>query len=233
MGGPKIVFLIGSIPVSETVVNTWIIMLLLMTFAYVGTRKLDKVPNGLQNFVELVVEGIYGLVKQMMGTDKMNFAPYIGTILLFFWCSNLIPLFALRSPTTDLNTTLTLALVTFVLIHVNSVKARGLKQYLKHYADPFPLMIPIHIVSELSKPVSLGFRIFGNITGGVVIMGLLYGALEFGSEKLHLPIPLLMAGIPAIPHIYFDLFAGTVQAFIFSILTMVFIGNAMETHDDH
>lgn len=229
MHGPEIKFMLGGIPISETVVNSWIIMAILMTFAYVATRKLEKTPKGLQNFTEFLVDSIYGLVKSTMGENKMGFAPYIGTLFMFYLFCNLIGLFGFRSPTTDLNTTVSFALITFSLIHINAIRSKGLGNFLKGFLDPMPLMLPLNIIGELALPVSLSFRPFGNITGGTVIMGLLYSVLMYASTQvLNLPIPILGVGIPAVLHIYFDLLSGTIQAFIFTMLTMVFVSNAID-----
>jgi len=229
MNGPKIIFELAGIPISETVVNSWIIMAILMTFGYLGTRNLEKVPKGIQNFVEVLVDSLYGLVKDTMGENKMKFAPYIGTLFMFYLCCNLIGLFGLRSPTTDLNTTVSFALITFFMIHINAIRSKGIKNFLKGFIDPIPLMLPLNIIGELALPISLSFRPFGNITGGTVIMGLLYSVLAYVSTQvLNLPIPILQAGLPAVLHVYFDLLSGTIQAFIFTMLTMVFVSNAID-----
>ncbi|CAH2215010.1 F0F1 ATP synthase subunit A [Tepidibacter aestuarii] len=230
MNGPKIMFTIPgvNIPVSETVTTTWLIMIGLTLFAYFGTRKFDKVPKGFQVFVESLVDGLYAIVKQTMGEDKMRFAPYIGSLFLFFMCSNLIGLLGLRSPTTDLNTTLAWALITFGMVQYNGVKSKGLGGYLKGFAEPIPAMLPLNIVGELANPISLSFRPFGNITGGMVIMMLLYQLLAYLSGLIGIGIPILQVGIPSVLHIYFDLFSGVLQAFIFIMLTMVFVSGAID-----
>ncbi|MCT4507606.1 MAG: F0F1 ATP synthase subunit A [Tepidibacter sp.] len=230
MNGPKIMFTIPntSIHVSETVTTTWIIMIGLTLFAYFGTRKFNKVPKGFQNFVELLVDGLYSIVKQTMGEDKMRFAPYIGSLFLFFMCSNLIGLLGLRSPTTDLNTTLAWAIITFGMVQYNGVKSKGLGGYLKGFLEPIPAMLPLNIVGELANPISLSFRPFGNITGGMVIMMLLYQLLAYLSGLIGIGIPILQVGIPSVLHIYFDLFSGVLQAFIFIMLTMVFVSSAID-----
>lgn len=229
MNGPKIIFDLAGIQISETVVNSWIIMAVLMTLGYLGTRKLDKIPNGIQNFVEALVDSLYGLVRDTMGENKMKFAPYIGTLFIFYLFCNLIGLFGLRSPTTDLNTTVSFALITFFLIHINSIRSKGLGNFLKGFLEPMPLMLPLNIIGELALPVSLSFRPFGNITGGTVIMGLLYSVLAYVSTQVvNLPIPILQVGLPAALHVYFDLLSGTIQAFIFTMLTMVFVSNAID-----
>lgn len=227
--GPHIVFTLpGGIQVTETVTVTWFIMLVLAVFSYFATRNFDKVPKKFQNFIETLVESIYNLTRQTMGEDKMAFAPYMGTLLIFLGIANIAGLFGLRPPTADANTTLGLAFVTFIMIHFFGMKSKGVGGYLKGFLEPFPALLPLNLIGELATPISLGFRLFGNIVGGLIIMNLLYGALGALSAKLGIGIPVFMAAIPAPLHIYFDLFAGILQSFIFTMLTMVFVAMAMD-----
>ncbi|WZL73611.1 F0F1 ATP synthase subunit A [Clostridiaceae bacterium 35-E11] len=227
--GPRIIFeLPGGIPVTETVTTTWIIMALLIFFSYAATRNFERVPKGLQSVVELLVDGINKLTAQTMGEDKIAFAPYIGTLIIYLVCANLAGLFGFRPPTADVNTTMGLALMTFVMIHFFGMKSKGVGTYLKGFLEPFPVMLPLNLIGELATPISLSFRLFGNIVGGVIIMSLLYGGLATLSLKLGIGIPIFQTGIPAPLHIYFDVFAGVLQSFIFSMLTMVFISIAMD-----
>lgn len=227
MNGPKIMFHIGGIPVSETITTTWLIMLGLIIFAYFGSKKLEKVPGKFQNFVELVVDGFQTLVIQTMGEKNLGYTPYIGTLFLLFMVANLVGLVGLRAPTADLNTTLAMALVTFALVQIQGMKTKGMGGYFKGFMEPLPAILPLNIISELSNPVSLSFRLFGNIAGGMVITSLLYGFLGWLSTGLAgLPLPIFQVGIPAFLSIYFDLFTGILQAFIFTMLTMVFVAMA-------
>jgi len=233
--GPRIAFTIegipgiGDIPVSETVTVTWLIIAVLFVFSIIATRNMKKEPKGLQLVVEQLVSTINNLTKQNMGERNYMWAPFVGTLLLFIGISNIIGLLGFRPPTADLNTTMCLSITTFVLTQVFGVKSKGLGGYSKGFLQPMPFLLPLNIVGELANPISLGFRLFGNISAGVIIMSLLYGALGSFTEMLFgLTIPLLQAGLPAVLHIYFDLFAGLLQSFIFTMLTMVFISGAME-----
>ncbi|MDF2545654.1 F0F1 ATP synthase subunit A [Anaerosolibacter sp.] len=227
--GPRVIFeLPGGIPVTETVTTTWIIMAVLTIFALVATRRFDKVPKGLQNVIELLVDMVYKLTAQTMGEDKKAFAPYIGTMMMYLICANLAGLFGFRPPTADVNTTMALALLTFFMIHFFGMKRKGVGTYLKGFLQPFPVMLPLNIIGELATPISLSFRLFGNIVGGLIIMNLLYGALGGLSTNLGISIPVLQTGIPAVLHLYFDVFAGVLQSFIFAMLTMVFVSGAMD-----
>lgn len=228
--GPRVAFYLpGGIPVSETVTVTWFIMAILVLFSIVATRNLKKVPSGMQVVTEAVVGGINGLTKQTMGEKNANFAPYVGTLLLFIGLSNIAGLFGLRPPTADVNTTLGLSLMTYFMIHFFGMRSKGVGTYLKGFLEPFPALLPLNIMGDLATPISLSFRLFGNIVGGLIIMNLLYGALGgLTTSLLHIDIPLLQVGIPAVLHMYFDLFAGLLQSFIFTMLTMVFVSIAID-----
>ena len=233
--GPRIAFTIhgvpglGDIPVSETVTVTWFIIALIFLFSILATRNLKKEAKGFQVVVETLVKSINNLTKQNMGERNMAFAPFVGTLLFFIGISNIIGLFGLRPPTADLNTTLCLSITTFVLTQFFGIKSKGPLNYSKGFLQPMPFLLPLNIIGELANPVSLAFRLFGNITAGIIIMTLLYGALGgFTNMLFGLTVPLLQAGIPAVLHIYFDLFAGLLQSFIFTMLSMVFISGAME-----
>ncbi len=227
--GPKIIFEIAGIPVSETVVVTWIIMAVFAIVSILVTRNFDKIPKGVQNVVEMLVSTINNFTADTMGEDKKSFAPYMGTVMLFLAVGNLIGLVGLRPPTADLNTTFALSMLTFVLIHYNSIKSSGMGNKIKGYFQPLPFLFPINVLGDIATPISLGFRLFGNIVGGLVIMSLLYDALASLSGMIGLvSIPIFQAGIPLVFHAYFDVFSGVLQSFIFVMLSMVYISNAME-----
>lgn len=228
--GPYIVMeLPFGIPLSQTVVTSWLLMAIIMLLTFLGTRNMQMVPTKRQIVTEAVVGTINNLTKQTMGEKNAHFAPYIGTLIIFIAFSNLSGLVGLRPPTADINTTLGLALITFCMIQGFSIYSKGIIGYIKSFFQPIVFMAPLNIIGELATPVSLSFRLFGNITGGLIMMSLLYGALGYVTEAvLHIPIPILQVGIPAFLHIYFDLFAGLIQSFIFAMLTMVFVANALD-----
>ncbi len=215
--GPTYMFDLFGIPISETVFVTWIIMAVVMIFVLLTARNFEKIPRGMQNFLELLVGGINNLVGQTMGEHNIQFAPYMGTLLIFIGLANISGLFTLRPPTADVNTTLALALMTFFMIHFFGLKSKG-GAYIKGFAEPFALMLPMNIIGELATPISLGFRLFGNVLGGMIIMTLLYKALSFFA----------LIPFPAVLHVYFDLFSGLLQSFIFTMLTMVFVAMAID-----
>lgn len=213
--GPEVIWVLPigeGIPITQTVTTTWFIMAVLVAVSILLTKKLTIIPGKKQVIAEIIVDGIYKLTKTTMGKQFENWAPYVGTILLFVGFANISGLLGMRPPTADLNTTMGLALMTFVLIHSNGFKSNGFAGYLKSYLQPMPFLLPLNIMGELANPISLSFRLFGNVVGGLIIMKLVYSAL--GSFALF---------VPAVLHVYFDLFAGLLQSFIFAMLTMVLV----------
>ena len=192
------------------------------------------VRDGRQVLTEKLITTLYDMVGDTMGRHNLYWAPYIGTLFLSSALGSLIGMTGfLRSATSDLSTTLTWALMTSVLVWVCSIRANGVWGWLKGYAEPVAVMLPMNIVSEIAQPISMAFRHFGNIMGGGVLTSLLYSALAAASSLIFgwLPgllgeIPFLQVGIPAVLSLYFDIFSGFVQALVFSLLTMVYVGNA-------
>ena len=211
--GPAEVFRIFGFPITESIVNSWIVMALLIGLALIFRRNLKTYPGRVQNVLELIVEGFTNLVSTTMGAARIGFMPYMITLFMFIAFSNMLGLFGLRPPTSDLNITLGLALLTFLAIHFYGFKIKGLR-YLASFAEPFFPILPLNIIGELAKPVSLSFRLFGNILGGAVLMAMIGGSIAIF--------------VPIFPSLYFELFAGLLQSFIFVMLTMVFITLAIE-----
>ena len=139
-------------------------------------------------------------------------------VCFYLFFSNLWGLLGMRPPTSDLSTTFAMALMTFLMVQYYGIKTGGIKNYLKGFLDPLPFLLPLNVIGELANPVSLSFRLFGNIVGGVIIMGLIYAALP----------GLLQIGIPAVLHVYFDVFSGVLQAFIFVMLSMIFVSGEIQ-----
>lgn len=225
--GARKIFGNGNFYITETVIWAWIISAIMIVFALIATRKLKKIPKGIQAYAELIVDFVYNLVGQTMGKQNLRFAPYIGTLFIFILLGNLIAVFDIRPVPANVNTTFALATITFLLIHYNSIKSRKLRGYLKHMSEPNIIMLPINIIGELAFPVSLSFRLFGNITGGAIIMTLLYAALEKLSSLLTGKLPVFIIALPLPISFFFDIFEGILQAYIFTMLTMVFIANGM------
>ena len=230
----------GGIPVTATVVHTWGIMLVLTLASILLTRNL-KVRNISRR--QALAESLVGLVTRFvegnMGPAWRRYIPFIAALFSLSICSSLISLLGLFAPTADLNTELTWALLVFGLITYTKIRASGPGGYLKGFTQPVPVLTPFNIISELATPISMSFRHFGNIVSGNVISTLVYAALAAANRALFgwLPgalgellggIPFLAVGVPAVLSLYFDWFSSFMQAFIFCMLTMMYIANAAE-----
>ena len=236
--GAKIYFriTIGSlkIDITQTTISLFIVTVLLCIVAAIFGRNLTKRPGKKQVVAEKLVSMLYGMVEDTMGKHNMHFAPFIGTLFLSSIVGSLLGLTHIfRSTTQDLMVTLAWALITTGIIWYTSIKNNGFFGWLKGFTEPIVVMTPMNIVSEIAQPFSLAFRHFGNIAGGGVLMTIVYAALSLVSSLIFgwLPgilgeIPYLQAGIPALLSIYFDLFSSFVQALVFTLLTMVYIGSA-------
>lgn len=234
--GPKVVFEIGPVRITETVVTGWIIIVAVLVLCIWFTRGLKKIPDKKRQILaEMFVKFVNGLVKENMGPKMMFYAPYIATLLVYALLGALVSLIGLRSMTADINVTGTWALMTFALITFHKIKANGFGGYLKSFGQPVAFILPLNIVGEVATPASMAFRLFGNVAGGMVITSLIYGALASLSKAVGLSFvagswgfSVFQVGIPAVLSVYFDLFSGCIQAYIFSMLTMVNVGAAAE-----
>ena len=234
---PGDVPLIGGTPITETQVNSWIVVLALFILCLVLTHGMDVHPTSKRQLIaEWVVEKVEGLVRENMGERFLPYAPFICAILSLSAFSSLITLIGLYPPTADLNTVAGWAILVFGLITFYKIQTNGFFGYLKGYTEPIKIFTPFNILSEFSTPISMAFRHFGNVVSGVVISTLVYAGLASLSTLLFgwLPgilgkIPFLQIGIPAVLSIYFDVFSSCMQAFIFAMLTMLYIGNAVKT----
>ena len=223
-------------PVTLTTISILVVTLLLITIAAVVTRNLKKRPGKVQIVAEKLIDMLYNLVRSTMGEHNLKFAPYIGTLFLSSIVGTLIGMIRiLPSTTQDLSVTLAWALVTTGMVWYNNIKNFGFLRWLKGFTEPIVVMTPMNIVSEIAQPISLAFRHFGNVAGGGVLTSLIYAALaglnnvvfSSMSEGLKAVFPtIFQIGIPAVLSIYFDLFSGFVQALVFSLLTMVYVGGA-------
>ncbi|WP_429192002.1 F0F1 ATP synthase subunit A [Fusobacterium sp. PH5-44] len=223
-----------GLPVTLTVITTWFIIGLIFLTFYFGTKNLKIIPGKFQTILESLYGAFDMITGQMLNTWRKKYFSYISSLLLFIILSNIVAFFpvpkvvkgidgiirispALRTPTADLNTTVGLAILTAIIFTAVSLKTNGLRNYIKGFLDPIFLMAPLNIIGEISKPVNISLRLFGNMFAGSVIIGLLYMATtSYG------PLAMIVAPL----HLYFDLFSGVVQGFVFSMLTMVYISGA-------
>lgn len=206
-------FHIGPVPITEAVLVTWAIMLILGTFAALATRRLSLTPGKTQVVLELIVTTLDGQIRDTMQRDPAPFLALIGTIFLFVFTANwssLVP--GIEPPTAQLETDAALALIVFVATVFYGVSARGLRGYIATFAEPSWVMIPLNLVEQITRTFSLIVRLFGNIMSGVFVIGIVLSL-----AGLFVPIPLMAL----------DMLTGAVQAYIFAVLATVFIGSAV------
>ncbi len=241
--GPKILFeipIFGGIPITETITSTWIVMALIVGVCIFLTRGMQVHARTKRQVVaEYLVGMVNKLVRDNMGERFMNYVPFVGALFSLTMLSSLVSLVGLFAPTGDLSTCVGWALMVFVVITYYKIKTQRLSGYLKGFTQPVFIMTPLNMIGEVATPISMAFRLFGNIASGSVVTLLLYGGLASLSTGILglLPgalgevlsqIPIFQVGIPAILSVYFDLFTSVLQAFIFSMLTMMYIKLACE-----
>ncbi|WP_455715184.1 F0F1 ATP synthase subunit A [Anaerosporobacter sp.] len=205
----------GGIPISEAVVVSWIIMCILFLVCIIFVRNLKVVQPGKKQVVlETAVTGMHHFFDDVMGGHGKEYIPFLMTVGIYIGISNLIGLFGFKPPTKDLNVTATLGIMSIILIEVAGFRKKGGKGFIKSFAEPMPVVLPINILELFIKPLSLCMRLFGNVLGSFVIMELI---------KIILP-----AVIPVVFSAYFDIFDGLIQAYVFVFLTALFVKEATE-----
>ncbi len=212
---PEVLFHIGPLPITETVFFTWIVMAVLTVLSIVFTRNLKRVPTGAQHLVELAVDGIESMVQADLGKRGRGYTPFIMTIALFILTSNLLSIVPHAfPPTQDLNTTGALAVLVLLVAHGSEIRVKGIGAYIKSYFQPFWWMFPLNIVGEFAKVLSHAFRLYGNIIGGTIIVGILYMFAPYV-----LPVPLMG---------WFGVFMGVIQTAVFTLLAIAYIQVRLE-----
>ncbi|MBO6015096.1 MAG: F0F1 ATP synthase subunit A [Lachnospiraceae bacterium] len=205
--------------ITTTHVCLLIVLLVLCIFALV-TRSVMKhatlVPGTFQNIVELIVEMLDHMVEGTMGKHAIKFVNYIGTIFIFIFISNISGLLGLRPPTADYGVTLPLGLATFAIIFFNKIKHQKVIGFLKGLCDPWPFWAPINVIGDVAVPISLSLRLFANVLSGTVMLSLIYALLYKFAYAW-----------PAVLHVYFDLFSGAIQTYVFCMLTMTYVADAI------
>ena len=205
--------------ITTTHICLLIILLALIGLAFVVNRvmkRAEEVPTGVQNVAELIVELLDNMVKSGMGKSAYKFMNYIGTVFIFILVCNLSSLVGFRPPTADFGVTLPLGVLTFVLIHYNKFKHQKVSGVIKGLCDPWPIWAPINIIGDLAVPISLSLRLFANVLSGTVMLALVYALLS-----------VIAIGWPAVLHVYFDIFSGAIQTYVFCMLTMTYISDAI------
>lgn len=204
--------------ITTTHVCVLIVFLIISAFCIAAghmVKHAEEIPTGFQNVVELIVEMLDKMTEGVMGKHAVRYRNYIGTIFIFILFSNISGLLGLRPPTADYGVTFALAIISFTLIRYNELKYQKLSGVLKGLCDPWPIWAPINIIGNLAVPISLSLRLFANILSGTAIMALIYALLSKIAYVW-----------PAALHVYFDLFSGAIQTYVFTMLTMTYIADA-------
>lgn len=208
----------GGFPLNATIVFTWVVMALLVFGSWLVTRRLSTGTelSRWQNLLEVIVTGIRDQIEEVSHQQAGGYLPFIGTLFLFILTANLLNMVpGFTSPTGSLSTTTALALCVFVAVPLYGIAHEGPLGYLRHYIRPTPLMLPFNLIGELSRTVALAVRLYGNIMSGTVIVGILLSLTPF-----LFPVVMQLLG----------LITGTIQAYIFAVLAMVYIASASSAH---
>ena len=245
INGPRILFSspVGGIEIqiTETVLSSLVVTAVLCALCVILGRNLTKRPGKRQVILEKIVSMLYGLVEDTMGKHNLKFAPYIGALFASSIFGTLLSTTGFfRSSTADLSTTATWAIMTTVIVWASNIRENGFVGWLKGFTEPVAVMTPMNLISEVASPVSMAFRHFGNVVGGSVLTTLIYYALAAVSSLVlgWIPnafianIPIFQVGIPAVLSLYFDFFSGAIQALVFCMLSMVYIGAANPPHPE-
>ena len=198
-----------------TTIMIVLIDIFIVTMAFLATRVLREVPGRIQNVFEIIVEVFTDLITQTLGEHGHRHIPMLGSLFLFLWISNIIGSIPLAvEPTRDLNVPIGHMLVVLFVVHFEAIRVKGIKAYLMSYNEPFFVMMPLNVIGELAKGVSLAFRLFGNILGGAIIVMV----ISYLTKYVVIPVGL---------NIFFGIFVGTIQAFVFTMLSMTYMAVAI------
>ena len=208
--------------ITTTHVCLLLVILVILTFCIFANSAIKnadpyKEPGAFQNIVELIVEMLDNMITGVMGKSAPKFLNYISTIFIFILISNISGIFGLRAPTADYGVTLPLGLISFGLIFFNKIKHQKVSGFIKGLCEPWPFWAPINIIGDIAVPISLSLRLFANVLSGTVMLALVYGLL---------PI-FVKIGIPAVLHAYLDIFSGAIQTYVFCMLTMTYVTDAI------
>jgi len=214
----------GFLVHGQVLIVIWFVFAIVLTFAFLGSRNVEQIPRGWQNFMECVLDFVSDIAKNQLGESfYREWVPFVGTLFLFIfgcnWAGAIVPWKLielsegeLSAPTNDINTTVALALLTSLAYFYAGLSKKGLG-YFKRYIQPLPLLLPINILEDFTKPLSLSFRLFGNVLADEITVSVLTGLVP-----LVIPLPIMCLGI----------FAGSVQALIFSTLAAAYIAESLE-----
>ena len=219
-----VLFELGPVPVTQIIVATWAVMAAVVVVAAVVRLRLRKTdPGKLQQVVEAMLEWLGSEIRAIIGRDAGPFIPLIASLFIFILASNFVSFISsfvevLKPPTADIRTTAALATVVFLAVPFYGVAMTGTVSYLKTYIQPVWLMLPFNIISDVSRTLALAVRLFGNMLSGEILFGVVLSLVPF-----FLPLPLMFLG----------LITGTIQAYIFAVLTIVYVGGAVKVVEKH
>jgi len=222
---PWITIPVLNIPITNVVVMSWVVMTIVIIFAMCATRKLSTIPKGIQNVAEFIVETINNFVKGIMPHRWKSFAAYIGTVGIFLFIGNTLGALFMTEITGGMVSPMTrtlavpaaLAIMTIVVVIASGIRYHGLLGFFKSLFKPTPIMFPFKVLEFVIKPLSLCLRLYGNIFGAYIVMEMILKNLPFI--------------FPAVACVYFDLFDGILQAFVFVLLTSLYIAEEVETEE--
>lgn len=215
---PEVLLRLGPVEVTATVAFTLVVSALLIAFALFVRYSVRRGPSAWQVAAESLVEHLEGIMRDMSGGDPRPYTPLVVTLALFIAAANLLGLIpGLRAPTADFSTTAALAVVVFLAVPFYGIRARGLRGYLKHYLEPSPFLLPLEIVTEFSRTLALAVRLFGNMVSEELVIAVLLSI-----AGLLVPVPLMMLAV----------LTGIVQAYIFAVLTVVYLSAAVRARQD-
>lgn len=246
---PPIVSLLGT-GIPDHVTYTWLVMLILAAVAFAASRNVGLVPRGVQNFMEVVLEQFRSLIDDVIGPEGRPYLPLIATLGLFILTGNLLSLVpGMGGPTNNLNTTAACAIIVFFAYHWIGIRKQGVLNYLKHFMGPVPalapLMVPIELISHLARPLSLSLRLFGNMTGGHILLAIIFFLMGLdgliGWALSGSTAGAIVGSIGGLVMIVFTIgflfplkiLVSVLQAFIFIMLTMLYIAGAIEHAEPH
>ncbi|HEY7319093.1 MAG TPA: F0F1 ATP synthase subunit A [Candidatus Binatia bacterium] len=211
----SVLFRVGPLPISETVATTWGLMLLLFVMSWLSTRRLKLEPGPWQVALEGIVGAIQDAIEAVLPEYSVNILPFVGSLWIFLVIANLTGIIpGLHGPTADLSTTAALAVLVFLSVHWYGIRIHGLKRYLRHYIEPNPILLPFHIVSEISRTVALAVRLFGNI---------------FSLEMAALLVLLVAGFLVPVPVLLLHIVEALVQAYIFGMLALIYIAGGIQS----
>jgi F-type H+-transporting ATPase subunit a len=214
---PPVLFHLGPVEVTATVAYTLVASAVVVGFALLARWGLRSGPSGFAVAAEFVVEHLEGVMRDMFGRDARPFVPLVVTLALYVGVANLLGLApGMKSPTADFSTTAALAAIVFLAVPIYGVRTKGIKGYLKHYLEPTPFLLPLEVISELSRTVALAVRLFGNIASEELIIAVLLAI-----AGLLVPVPIMMLAV----------LTGVVQAYIFAVLTAVYLSAAVRAKE--